>query len=814
MNINSNELLLLKKIRFGEGQETAKPQTNVIPNVEGETPQTGMNALTFEAMNNLMAEPELAQKLGVMKDAPEQKENAEGFVTPYQSNIAFQGKAGKLKNFGLAALMALTTLAGASTMTSCTEEGDTIDNSQINVNQSATVNIDMTVLQSLIDEIKGLREDMAKQNEEMAKKYDQLLNMMTQIMTMMQDQQLTNEAFQSLVLANQQIMIDIMVSNGMKQEEANKKLDDILKAVENGNMSAQQALQEITKLLGNISAQLGTIIQDLKEHFKNDEVVNSYLEKIYESSKENSQSQTEVKEVLDKLYSAVIKLGEQGDAMGKEVLKYIAAVGFEMNRNFGELIDKIGNDPVKLDEVIALLKELNSNVEKNGEQGKQMGNEILNYIAAVGFEMNRNFGDLINKIGNDPVKLDEVIALLKELNANVKQNGEEGKQMGNQILEYIAAVGLEMNKNFEALINKVGNDPEKLDEAIALLKELNSNVEKNGEQGKQMGNEILNYIAAVGFEMNRNFGDLINKIGNDPVKLDEVIALLKELNANVKQNGEEGKQMGNQILEYIAAVGLEMNKNFEALINKVGNDPEKLDEAIALLKELNANVKQNGEDGKKLGNQILEYLAKIGLDMNNNFKTVLEVINNGAPGSETIRDLLQKVLDNQDKNTQAIIEAMGNIKIDAGNIDLSGIEKMLADLLKQAEKNGDILANIDAKADVINLTIETAKAEILEKLGKNDDNAKDILAKLDAFMELSNGNTDAILKKMDTIINILNNIKDKTYDDSALMAKLDDVLAAIKDHNITVDITGKVTCNCNCGGNHEGILGALENILG
>ncbi len=700
MNINSNELLLLKKIRFGEGQETGKPQTNVIPNVEGEPPQTGMNALTFEAMNNLMAEPELAQKLGVMKDAPEQKENAEGFVTPFQSNIAFQGKASKLKNFGMAALMALTTLGGAATMTSCTQEGDTIDNSQININQSATVNIDMSVLQSLIDEIKGLREDMAKQNEEMAKKYDKILSMMNTIISLMKEQQLTNEAFQNLVLANQQIMIDIMVSNGMKQDEANQKLDDILKAVESGNMSAQQALQEITKLLGNISAQLGTIIQDLKEHFKNDEVINSYLEKIYESSKENSQSQTEVKELLSKLYESVKQLGEQGDAMGKEVLKYIAAVGFEMNRNFGELIEQIGTDSSKLDNIIALMEKLNTNVEKNGEQGKQMGNEILNYIAAVGFEMNRNFGELIDKIGNDPVKLDEVIALLKELNDNVKQNGEDGKQMGNQILEYIASVGLDMNKNFEALINKVGNNPEKFDEVIALLK------------------------------------------------------------------------------------------------------------------ELNANVKQNGEDGKKLGNQILEYLAKIGLDMNNNFKTVLEVINNGAPGSEAIRDLLQKILDNQDKNTQAIIEALGNIKIDAGNIDLSGIEKMLADLLKQAEKNGDILANIDAKADVINLTIETAKDEILEKLGKNDDNAKDILAKLDAFMELANGNTEAILKKMDTIINILNNIKDKTYDDSALMAKLDDILAAIKDHNITVDVTGKVTCNCNCGGNHEGILGDLENILG
>lgn len=55
----------------------------------------------------------------------------------------------------------------------------------------------------------------------------------------------------------------------------------------------------------------------------------------------------------------------------------------------------------------------------------------------------------------------------------------------------------------------------------------------------------------------------------------------------------------------------------------------------------------------------------------------------------------------------------------------------------------DILASIDAKADVINLTIERAKDEILAKLGKNDDNAKDILAKLDAFMDLSTGNTES-----------------------------------------------------------------------
>lgn len=147
-------------------------------------------------------------------------------------------------------------------------------------------------------------------------------------------------------------------------------------------------------------------------------------------------------------------------------------------------------------------------------------------------------------------------------------------------------------------------------------------------------------------------------------------------------------QLGNQILNYIAAVGFEMNKNFESLINKIGNDPEKINEVIALLKELNENVKQNGEDGKTIGNKIVEYLDKIDMDMSNNFKTIIEVVNTGATGTEDIKKLLEKVLDNQDKNTKAIIEAMGNIKIDGGNIDLSGLEKMIADLLKQAEKNG------------------------------------------------------------------------------------------------------------------------------
>ena len=186
--------------------------------------------------------------------------------------------------------------------------------------------------------------------------------------------------------------------------------------------------------------------------------------------------------------------------------------------------------------------------------------------------------------------------------------------------------------------------------------------------------------------------------------------------------------------------------------------------------------------------------------------------------------LLDKVLEkldtmdaNQQASAKAIIDAIAKIKIEgggSGNVDLSSLEKMLSELLELTSKNNGLLEDIDGKMDVINLTIERAKNEILAQMNKGDATTEAILNALNEFKNISTANDKEILSKMDTIINILNNIKDSTYDNTELMAKLDDILAAIKDHNVTVDITGKVTCECNCGCNHEGILCDLEDILG
>ena len=208
---------------------------------------------------------------------------------------------------------------------------------------------------------------------------------------------------------------------------------------------------------------------------------------------------------------------------------------------------------------------------------------------------------------------------------------------------------------------------------------------------------------------------------------------------------------------------------------------------------------EGASEGAGLGHLFLRHLSRT--------KLLLHLIDM-APFDESVDPAAE---------AKAIIDAIANIKIEGGgngNVDLSSVEKMLSELLQLTSKNNGLLESIDGKLDVINVTIETAKNEILAKMDKNDANTTAILNALNAFKNISNANDKEILEKMDTIINILNNIKDSTYDDSELMAKLDDILAAIKDHNVKVDITGKVTCECNCGGNHEGIIGNLDDILG
>lgn len=468
--------------------------------------------------------------------------------------------------------------------------------------------------------------------------------------------------------------------------------------------------------------------------------------------------------------------------------------------------------------------------------------KILKLLTAGGATMalascapgDENISQEVKVTVNQNSSLAEAIAALKE-----------GQDVTNRILQQILEREIQNGATAEEILKMVGGNQKILVQIVEALAQNNSLLNDIKNEMGANNEKVLNTMLAIKNSID-NLTQIASKFPDIKQQLDQVIALIKEGNTNVatlkaavkniylqlQQNGNVQKSIlakldeiekSNMSESEKTAAMLELLKQIKSAIDGIADDLKahfkndakvneyldkilaeakknnaKTDETNALLNKLYALVEKLGKDGDKLGKEILNYIAAVGFEMNRNFSAILDAINKGAEGSDGIRALLEKVLAKQDSSTKAIIEAMGNIKVDGVKIDLTSLEKMMAELLEQSKKNGNVLTNIDAKVDVLNVTTKAILAKLEDEFGKNDDRYKNIMNVLNIIKNNGSGAGDdaKLLDKLDKIL-----------------AKLDDILAAIKDHKVQVDVTGKVTCECNCGKNHEGILGDLNDIL-
>ena len=798
MNINANELLLLnKKVRFGE--EAGKPaQTQIIeqPTTQETTPQAGMNALMFQGMNNVVSNPQLANRLNVMKEEVAQDEqpklnNGQDEVAPLKTNVAFQGKASRFKNIAMSALMGLMTLGAASTLQSC----------QPDVNVEQNVDIDMTAITELIAQLQALMQQMKEQQEITNSELQKMNAYLLQLMQEVQNGNINQEQFYQKMYAymiqneaNQEIIIQQLVNNGKSQEDANKLIQDLIAKVDAGIISTQQALETIQNLLGDIKGLLGQVISSLtkaendraelidiaRDIRDNTNTSNTKLDELISQGKTLIESNNTANAKLDEIKSSIEKANLDSNANFETVVK-------TLNMNKDQLIGvmlKLGYTQAQIQKMTAaqIIAAINKNTQATKVNNATL-NQILAEVKAGNISAEEASKKIINLLEQIQKSLTEVIA---GLNEHYKNDAN--------IAIYLQKIQTLLQKN---------ND--KTDSTNEILNNVYNLVEKNGNKADAMGKEILNYIAAVGFEMNRNFSKLIEEVQSGQVKLDDVTTLLNDINANIKKNGEDGKKLGNEILNYLGAVGFEMNRNFTAVLNAINNGTAKLSDIEKLVANLNTLVKNHDDKSEKLGNNILNYLGAIGFDMNKNFTAILGAINTGNNGTSELKSLLEKVLAKQDQNMntvntncKAIIEAMGNIKVNNnGKVDLSSLEKMMSELLAQSKKNGNILSSINGKTDVLNATTKSILDVLEKETGKNDVRYTNIANLLKALGNKIDGKDDKdMLDRLDKVL-----------------AKMDEIKDAIKNHKVTVDVTGKIECKCNCGQNHEGILKDLDDIL-
>lgn len=458
------------------------------------------------------------------------------------------------------------------------------------------------------------------------------------------------------------------------------------------------------------------------------------------------------KEGIDALMKKIDELGLKIDTYGDQIIKLLT----QNNTYLKNIANELTNQGQKQDEIITILTNINStcdtikelieatneNITVNGESIKGQLTEILNAIK----------GGQASSMEQLDKYMEELKALLQTVIQQQGENIEIDKDSNLTLKDILAKLD-----NLQG----VGTD-EKL---AAIL-------------------EILKNIESIGKEINDKLDVIIGKFEDTFPDNSDIKASLERIEQYLKENNEKTDVTNNLLTELLnkyQSGGLSQ-EDLQKLLDAIAANGDKIDVTNQLL--------------TKYGEETAVQLA--------NILAAIKNINVGGGGSGAdIEALLDKVLAKMDENTAAIIDAIGNIKPGTGGtVDLSSLEKMLAELLELTGKNNNILTDINGKMDVLNLTTKSIEEKLEAEFGKNDERYTNICNLLEAIKNQGGSggagfDDSKLLEKLDKILN-----------------KLDDILAAIKDHKVTVDVTGKVECNCNCGGNHEGILGDLEDILG
>ena len=920
MNINSKELLLLnKKIRFAG--ETGKPSTEVVvPAPETNVPQSGMNALMFQGLNNVVSDPQLAGELKVLRETSteksEDKAAANEYVAPYKSNLAFQGKASKFKSIALAALMGLATLGATSSLTSCTDEAPFESTTNI------TINIDLAEIQALFQQMQAMWEKMLEQqqitNEQLQQNNEFLKKLMEMYQQGMADANAFYEQMYNFIMsstANQEIIIDLITQNGISQEEANSILQEILAEVKAGNLSAAEAMEKIMDMLGDIKGLLAQAIENFNKFYeemlaKQDELIETNKQGFEELINQGNITNATLEEMKAQNDSLIVLSNKQIEAQN-EIKEAIEKANLDSNANFDKVVETLN---VNKNELIEALEKLGYSQE---EIIKMTASQIINAIdnnTAV-TEGTNNLLTIITeqltdilpklleqgKITNE--QLNDLKQQMQDLMNEVQNGNISADEFYNKAFEYMAGSAA----NQQVIIAQLVENGKTQQEANNLIKQLISDVQSGNKTAEAAFNEIkellgnidetLGEISQVLKDLLSDFDSFYNDYKNDK---DKEFHLLDQLIQNGKLQTSILQSMNNTInsmSENITGIKTNTDKLLE-----IAQDDTKFNELIEAIKNIQAGGSadidyQRLEDMfKMMGLTITDAINMSSSQLEQAIKdfqnTYVNVEQKQIEELQTIQskiDDLQMFLSNNDNN-QEIIDAINNITvaIGNGNEDVTNELKNLTEQLNKLQQAIDAiykaigdqaaitntyfakwdgkfdsmlgsLVNLEGAANDIKSQLSTIIAnqkttqvyldnllnaiaelkeeikklqdaaggsgssitiEQLEELWKQHDEAnfnkyKELIENLDLNVDIDTSTIEDLLTSID---NKMEYINDNSEILTQILNKLNSIDWSNPDYTDKLDkiieILENFKCNCDCGGNNEGILGDLEDVLG
>lgn len=249
-------------------------------------------------------------------------------------------------------------------------------------------------------------------------------------------------------------------------------------------------------------------------------------------------------------------------------------------------------------------------------------------------------------------------------------------------------------------------------------------------------------------------------------------------------------------LQTIIANQIKQGATLEAILSAIGNNDKILEMILKALMQGNQllqDVRGLMETNNKQNDEILKVTLQILEKLNGIEKAIAELTAKFPGLTAQLNAILNAIKNNQ-----------------GGTSDPTAILAMLEEVIR-------LLKSIEKSTAATEETTRKILAAI-QKLGT--DQAANFALLIDAINNNSGGHGPDYTNLLNLILAKLDKI-DQTNQNGyeALLNKMDKILQAIKDHNITIDITGTVTCNCNCGhggddnGGHEGIINDITGLI-
>ena len=336
----------------------------------------------------------------------------------------------------------------------------------------ASIDSKLDSLKDAVDQIKAEFPDLAGKIDEFIQKYEQgTLN--------------EQELLKQILAALQE------VSSGNGDIDFNTKLDAILAAINQGNMTVSEALDKVIELLGQIESNTSAILDainkladevgNLNANFENNQEeilgilgdinngvgsINSKLDKIEANQEQNNQTTLEISQKMDEMYAQLEQINnktltidqvkEMFGPMYDELKQYLDQISGNQITvgDLEAILEEHGTDLTRTNALLETLVSLVSNLDLgNGSAGgnNEALQEIANAIKEFQNQSNANSAEVIanleavlEKLANMEGSLDAIVATGNDIKAQFDRAMSSATTYGDRLIDELQNISSNM----------------------------------------------------------------------------------------------------------------------------------------------------------------------------------------------------------------------------------------------------------------------------------------------------------------------------------------------------------------------------------